>query len=121
MPDTSEDTAAAAALSRIVPDLNILADTGERFGTILVDPPWRFTNRTGKVAPEHKRLHRYETMTFAEIAALPVEALAQTKSHLYLWCPNALLYEALNIMKVWGFTYKTNIVWLEDKERWKQP
>jgi N6-adenosine-specific RNA methylase IME4 len=116
MPDTSEDTAAAAALSRIVPDLNTLVDRGERFGTILVDPPWRFTNRTGKVAPEHKRLHRYETMTFDEIAALPVEALAQAKSHLYLWCPNALLHEALNIMKEWGFTYKTNIVWLKTRQ-----
>jgi N6-adenosine-specific RNA methylase IME4 len=116
MPDTSEDTAEAAALSRIVPDLHTLADRGERFGTILVDPPWRFTNRTGKVAPEHKRLHRYETMTVDEIKALPVEALAQAKSHLYLWCPNALLYEALDIMKVWGFTYKTNIVWLKTRQ-----
>ena len=35
------------------------------FGTILIDPPWRFTNRTGKVAPEHERLRRYDTMSFA--------------------------------------------------------
>jgi N6-adenosine-specific RNA methylase IME4 len=65
------------------------------------------------MAPEHKRLHRYDTMTFAEIAALPVGALAQEKSHLYLWCPNALLSEALKIMQSWGFTYKTNLVWLK--------
>ena len=116
MPDTSEDTAAAAAQSRIVPDFNTLTGSGKKFATILVDPPWRFANRTGKVAPEHKRLHRYETMTFDEIADLPVEALAQAKSHLYLWCPNALLYEALAIMKTWGFTYKTNIVWLKTRK-----
>ncbi len=36
---------------------------GKRFHTVLADPPWRFTNRTGKVAPEHRRLSRYETMT----------------------------------------------------------
>jgi hypothetical protein len=42
-----------------------------QYGTILVDPPWRFQNRTGKMAPEHRRLHRYRTMTFEEIAALP--------------------------------------------------
>ena len=81
------------------------------FSTILIDPPWRFQNRTGKMAPEHKRLRRYATMTFDEIAALPVERYANTPSHLYLWTPNALLAETLKIMKCWGFTYKTNIVW----------
>jgi N6-adenosine-specific RNA methylase IME4 len=83
----------------------------EKYGTILIDPPWRLANSTGKIAPEHKRLHRYATMSFAEIAALPVGDLALPKSHLYLWTPNALLFEALTIMKAWGFTYKTNIVW----------
>jgi len=84
-----------------------------RFSTILIDPPWRFQNRTGKMAPEHKRLHRYPTMSFTEIANLPVPALARPKSHLYLWSPNALLAEALEIMRAWGFTYKTNIVWFK--------
>jgi N6-adenosine-specific RNA methylase IME4 len=87
-----------------------------RFGTILIDPPWRFANRTGKMAPEHKRLHRYPTLSFAEIAALPVGELALPKSHLYLWCPNALLLEALTIMKGWGFTYKTNFVWYKTRK-----
>ena len=82
-----------------------------RFGAILIDPPWRFANRRGKIGPEHRRLHRYHTLSFEQIAALPVEQLALPKSHLYLWCPNALLLEALTIMKAWGFTYKTNIVW----------
>jgi N6-adenosine-specific RNA methylase IME4 len=81
------------------------------YGTILIDPPWRFQNRTGKMAPEHKRLRRYPTMSFEEIAALPVGNYAKKPSHLYLWCPNALLREALEIMRSWGFTYKTNIVW----------
>src|ERR1700738_3064031 len=90
-------------------DLKELA--GTPFGTILIDPPWRFANRTGKMAPEHKRLHRYPTMSLGEIAALPVGDLALPQSHVYLWTPNALLMEALTIMKAWGFTYKTNIVW----------
>lgn len=81
------------------------------FGTILIDPPWRFQNRTGKMAPEHKRLRRYPTMSFEEIAALPIGQYAKTPSHLYLWCPNALLREGLDIMRGWGFRYKTNIVW----------
>lgn len=81
------------------------------FGTILIDPPWRFSNRTGKIAPEHKRLRRYPTLSFEEIAGLPVGDFAAEKSHLYMWCPNALLLEGLQIMKAWGFKYKTNIVW----------
>lgn len=81
------------------------------YATILIDPPWRFQNRTGKMAPEHRRLHRYATMSFEEIGALPVAAHARVPSHLYLWCPNALLAEGLEIMKRWGFTYKTNLVW----------
>lgn len=84
---------------------------GEKFKTILADPPWQFQNRTGKVAPEHKRLNRYPTMQLDEIKALPVEKVADETCHLYLWVPNALLPEGLEVMKAWGFQYKGNIVW----------
>jgi len=84
---------------------------GQKFGTMLVDPPWRFSNRTGKMAPEHKRLARYETMSIDEICAMPVGTNAADQSHLYLWVPNALLSWGLRVMDAWGFTYKTNIVW----------
>jgi N6-adenosine-specific RNA methylase IME4 len=84
---------------------------GRKFKTILVDPPWQFKNRTGKMAPEHKRLNRYPTMKLDEIKALPVSEIADEPSHLYLWIPNALLPEGLDVMKSWGFQYKTNIVW----------
>lgn len=84
---------------------------GRRFATILADPPWRFTNRTGKMAPEHRRLLRYGTMTSDEIAALPVSRVAANPAHIYLWVPNALLPEGLRVMQAWGFEYKTNIVW----------
>ena len=91
---------------------DLLAFTaGRRFGTILVDPPWRFRNRTGKVAPEHRRLARYGTMALDEIMALPVAAIADEPAHLYLWVPNALLAEGLAVMAAWGFTYKTMLVW----------
>lgn len=82
-----------------------------KFGTILADPPWQFANRTGKVAPEHRRLSRYGTMTLQDILELPVPQLAARESHLYLWVPNALIQEGLDVMKRWGFTYKTNLVW----------
>lgn len=82
-----------------------------RFGAILADPPWQFANRTGKMAPEHRRLSRYRTMTFDEIEAMPIADACAATAHLYLWVPNALLAEGLSVMKAWGFTYKTNIVW----------
>lgn len=82
-----------------------------KFGTILADPPWQFQNRTGKVAPEHKRLNRYGTMTLDEICELPVADIAADPSHLYLWVPNALLPEGLRVMDAWGFRYISNIVW----------
>ncbi len=82
-----------------------------RFSTILADPPWRFANRTGKMAPEHKRLRRYETMDLDDICNLDVASLANEKSHLYLWCPNALLPSGLRVMEAWGFEYKANVVW----------
>ncbi|MFN4221527.1 MAG: MT-A70 family methyltransferase, partial [Novosphingobium meiothermophilum] len=84
---------------------------GCRFATILADPPWQFQNRTGKVAPEHKRLNRYGTMTLDEICALPVGQIAAEPAHLYLWVPNALLPEGLQVMNAWGFRYISNIVW----------
>ena len=93
-------------------DQDLIGFAGSRrFTTLLADPPWRFTNKTGKVAPEHKRLARYGTMTLPEIMALPVEQLAAPTAHLYLWCPNALLPDGIAVMKAWGFTYKSNIVW----------
>jgi N6-adenosine-specific RNA methylase IME4 len=94
------------------PGASLLAFAGGReFATILADPPWRFINRTGKVAPEHRRLSRYDTMSTDEIAALPVARLAASPAHLYLWVPNALLPEGLKVMQAWGFDYKANLVW----------
>jgi N6-adenosine-specific RNA methylase IME4 len=81
------------------------------YGTILADPPWRFQNRTGKMAPEHRRLRRYDTMRVQDIMAMPVAKLALPRSHLYLWVPNALLRWGLDVMDAWGFTYKANLVW----------
>ena len=86
------------------------------FGTILADPPWRFNNRTGRIAPEYRRLPRYSSMPLQEISALPVGQLARAKSHLYLWVPNALIQQGLAVMENWGFEYKTNIVWFKTRK-----
>lgn len=84
---------------------------GQRFATVMADPPWRFTNRTGKVAPEHKRLARYPTMTLEDICALPVAKHLADTAHCYLWVPNALLPDGLQVLSAWGFEYKSNLIW----------
>ena len=91
---------------------DLLQYAGDRtYATILADPPWQFKNRTGKVAPEHSRLNRYPTMDLGDVKSLPVEMIANERSHLYLWVPNALLPEGLEVMKAWGFKYKSNVIW----------
>jgi len=100
-------------------DLRDLIRLRVRFGTILADPPWRFQNRTGKVAPEYSRLYRYSTLSLEEIGALPIPSLVLPKAHLYLWVPNALLPEGLRVLKNWGFAYKTVLVWV--KMRGEEP
>lgn len=86
------------------------------FQTILADPPWQFKNRTGKVAPEHKRLSRYSTMTLDEIKALPVDDVTAENAHLYLWVPNALLPDGLAVMEAWGFRYISNVIWAKRRK-----
>ena len=83
----------------------------QKFATVMADPPWRFQNRTGKIAPEHKRLARYPTMKLDEICALPVADHVEDRAHCYLWVPNALLPEGLQVLSAWGFQYKSNIIW----------
>lgn len=83
----------------------------QKFSTILADPPWQFQNRTGKMAPEHKRLNRYPTMKLHEIKNLPVEEIVADRAHLYMWVPNALLPDGLAVLESWGFKYKSNLIW----------
>jgi len=81
------------------------------FACILADPQWQFINRSGKVAPGHRRLSRYGTMEAEAVCSLPVSEIAAPTAHLYLWVPNALLPEGLRVMAAWGFQYKSNIIW----------
>ncbi|NDV52889.1 MT-A70 family methyltransferase [Salipiger sp. PrR003] len=99
----------AASANAAVDFQNFIGD--RTFATIMADPPWRFQNRTGKVAPEHARLARYGTMSLEDIKDIPVADACEERAHLYLWVPNALLPDGIDVMRAWGFEYKSNIVW----------
>jgi N6-adenosine-specific RNA methylase IME4 len=111
-----------ASLRRIVPSLRAeqaappLPTVDGGFKTVYADPPWQFHNRTGKVAPEHRRLDRYSTMSLSAIKALPVAAHVAQDAHLYLWVPNALLPDGLDVLTAWGFRYVSNIIWAKRRK-----
>jgi len=109
-------------IEKAAPPLRSIADppplprTEGGYRTVLADPPWRFANRTGKVAPEHRRLDRYSTLDLDAICAIDVASVAADRAHLYLWVPNALLPEGLRVMEAWGFRYVSNIVWAKRRQ-----
>lgn len=112
MTAAAEDRAIARATPlRLVTEPPPLPSVEGGFRTVLADPPWRFTNRTGKVAPEHRRLDRYSTLDLDAICAIDVAGALAKDAHLYLWVPNALLPDGLRVMEAWGFRYVSNIVW----------
>jgi N6-adenosine-specific RNA methylase IME4 len=89
-----------------VEDLVALAASGKKFAVIYADPPWHeltWSERGGLRAPQS----RYDTMTAAEVATLPVQPLAAKDSVLLLWTPWSQLPGALDVIKAWGFEYKT--------------
>jgi N6-adenosine-specific RNA methylase IME4 len=114
-PDEPGSSACVAPL-RAVQDPPPLPTIAGGFKTVLADPPWRFTNRTGKVAPEHRRLDRYSTLDLDAICALPVSDTVAKDAHLYLWVPNALLPDGLRVLDAWGFRYVSNVVWAKRRK-----
>ena len=111
-----DGTRLRAAPLRAVGEPPSLPATQGGWKTLLADPPWRFTNRTGKVAPEHRRLDRYSTLDVDAICDIPVADVAAPNSHLYLWVPNALLPEGLRVMNAWGFRYVSNVIWAKRRK-----
>ena len=109
-------TQSTAAPLRLVTEPPPLPHVSGGFKTILADPPWRFQNRTGKVAPEHRRLDRYSTLSIDEICEIDVASIAAKNAHLYLWVPNAMLVDGIRVLESWGFRYVSNIVWAKRRK-----
>ena len=81
----------------------------KKYKTILADPPWDI-NQRGRANVRSAESH-YELMPLDRIKAMPVADLCEENSHLYLWCPNGLLPQALEVIREWGFTYRCDLVW----------
>jgi len=83
------------------------------FSVIYADPPWQYDN----VSFSETASHQYPTMLLDDICDLPIGKLANDETVLFLWATNPLLIEALKVLSVWGFQYKTNIAWVKDRGR----
>lgn len=90
-----------------------------RYSTIVADPPWdvkRLASPGAKAfgdhdAPLQSVVLPYATMSIEEIKALPVSGMAETDAHLYVWTINRYIEDTYAIVRAWGFTPKTLLVW----------
>lgn len=96
-------------LPTIVRDLRVLCDSGARFATVYADPPWPYSNTAARGAAEN----HYRTMTLDAIRSEPVKQLVADDAHLHLWTTNAFLREAFDVIRAWGFHYKSCLVWVK--------
>lgn len=88
---------------------------GRRFGTILLDPPWRYGDKLP--GPKRGAVKHYDVMTPGEIAALPIDELAAPDAHVYLWTTNSHVEDAYKILRIWGFEPKTQLAWVKLTQR----
>jgi len=87
--------------------------TDRKFSVIVADPPWKFKISSPKGGAKSPGRH-YPTMSFQEISEIPVADLAADDCALFLWATGPLLPRSLEVMKAWGFTYKTDaFVWVK--------
>lgn len=82
----------------------------KKYRTILADPPWDINQRGKRGAIQH-----YDLMSLDRIKAMPIADLCEDNSHLYLWVPNGLLQEGLDVVKAWGFTFRSPIYWIKPR------
>lgn len=107
---------ARTALGCTVADLHSLISEGKRFGAIYADPPWEFQVWSG-AGKDRAADNHYKTGGLEEIKALPVEQLAADDCVLLMWCVMPELPGALDVIRAWGFEYKTcGFTWVKQNK-----
>lgn len=104
--------ARAERIAEIVENNVPLSGEVGTFNLIYADPPWQYD-----YSPTEARAieNQYPTMPLADICELPVSEIAAEDCVLFLWATSPKLEDALTVLRAWGFTYKTNMVWVKDK------
>ena len=95
--------------------------TNKRYDVIYADPPWRFLTYSEKGKNRSAERH-YPTMAKVDIQNLPVKRISAKDSVLFLWVTAPCLIEGLELIKAWGFTYKTvAFTWVKQNKRNDKP
>jgi len=81
-------------------------DIDLKYNVIYADPPWSFKTYSDKGKDRSPEKH-YSVMTFKDICNMPVGNIARDNSVLLMWTIDPLLDKAFEVIKAWGFTYKT--------------
>lgn len=88
------------------------APTG-KYRVIYADPPWQYGNAgaIGDTDSYGRAERHYPTMSIAELCELPIKDVAEDNAVLFLWVTSPLLEESFEVIRAWGFKYKTSFVW----------
>lgn len=91
----------------------------KKFDIIYADPPWRYADTLhAKGMRNQSAESHYNTMSLADIKALPVQDIAADNCVLFLWVTMPLLPEGLEVIKAWGFKYKSNaFTWIKTNKK----
>jgi N6-adenosine-specific RNA methylase IME4 len=106
---TAQPERFAQTLPSIVPSLHDLVARSAKFGTVYADPPWPYANTAARGAAEN----HYRTMTLESIRSEPIKELVADRAHLHLWTTNGFLREAFEVIRAWGFRYKSCLIWMK--------
>lgn len=83
----------------------------KKYNVIYADPPWCYKSKHTGNKMRHGAVQKYPVMELSEICGLPISTLCEKNAVLYLWATTPLLPEAFQVMKAWGFKYKTTLTW----------
>ena len=98
------------------------------FSTIVADPPWDYSQKlssggTSGYSPVHPSrggnrgaANHYSTLTLEQLQTLPVQTVAASQAHLYLWTTSTFVVEAHMLAQSWGFSPKVLVPWIKTKK-----
>lgn len=89
----------------------------KKYQIIYADPPWSYSNFQGKGSYYGDVSRHYKTMSVEELEDLRVKDIADKNCILFMWATFPNLPQAINLVKKWGFQYKTvGFVWIKTKK-----
>lgn len=95
----------------------------KKYNIIYADPPWKYNNRNNEGTRFGLGVHgHYDTLSLGQLKALPVNSIAADNCMLFLWVTFPRLQEGLDVIKAWGFSYKTlGFSWIKTNKKNDRP